>query len=114
MLRGEFRAARSAAEEAERVATDAGLVVYALHARAHAAEAAAAMGDRAAARVFADAVLADPLLVDPLRLERGELVLAACERTLRMLGDNARADTIAALRHRRVANSQRNAPEITA
>lgn len=100
LARGEFLAARTSAEEAERIATEAGLVVYALHARAHAAEAAAAGGDRAAARVYVDAVLADALLVDPWRLERGELVLASCERTLRLLGDDTRANTIAALRLR--------------
>jgi serine/threonine protein kinase/predicted ATPase len=113
LARNEHRAARTSAEEAERIATEAGLVVYALHARAHAAEAAALGGDRAAARVFVDAVLSDPLLVDPLRLERGELVLASCERTLRLLGDGARADTVAALRHRRSAPS-RTAPEANA
>jgi hypothetical protein len=114
LARGEHRAARTSAEEAERIATEAGLVVYALHARAHAAEAAAFGGDRAAARVFVDAVLADPLIVDPLRLERGELVLASCERTLRLLGDGARAETVAALRHRRSAQSSRTAPEANA
>jgi tetratricopeptide (TPR) repeat protein len=104
LARGEHRAARASAEEAERIAVDAGLVIYALHARAYAAEGAAGVGDRSAAQRFVDAVLADPRCADPLRLERGDLVLAACERALRMVGDAPRGDLLAALRQRRASD----------
>lgn len=106
LSRAEYRAARASAEEAERIAAEAGLKVYALHARAYAAEGACGAGDRQAAQRYVDAVLADPCFAEPLRIERGDLVLAACERVLRSLGDRARADMIAASRHRSAGSSR--------
>jgi tetratricopeptide (TPR) repeat protein len=107
LARGEFRAARASAEEAERVATEAGIVVYALHARAYAAEASAGAGDRAAAGRFVEAVLTDPYFSDPARVERGDQVIGACERALRTMGEHARADLLAGLKLRRAGLSNR-------
>jgi tetratricopeptide (TPR) repeat protein len=111
LARGEYRAARASAEEAERVAGEGGIVAYALQARAFAAEGAAGTGDRAAAQRYVDAVLADPCFADPLRIERGDTVLAACERALRTLGDHARADALAAARYRRGGGATATATE---
>lgn len=96
--RGEFHTARTSAEEAQRIAAEAGLVVFVLHARAQAAEAAAGMGDALAAEKYLNAVLSDPAFAEPLRLERGDLVIDACERAFRKLGEHARADWVSRLR----------------
>jgi tetratricopeptide (TPR) repeat protein len=90
----QYRQARGAAESAERVARESGLAVEALHARAAAAEAAAALGDRGAARAWLDSVLTDPHFADPLRVYRGDQVMAGCARALRQYGDHAGADLL--------------------
>jgi len=97
LARGEYRAARASAEEAERLSTEAGMVIFALHGRALAAQAAAASGDLVAARQLVEVVLAASQLSDPTRMERGDLVLRACEHTLHALGDHERATAVAAL-----------------
>jgi serine/threonine protein kinase/predicted ATPase len=94
LARRQYRHARAAAEAAERVARESGLVLEALHARAAAAEAAAALGDRVAARAWLDSVLGDPYFVDPLRVYRGDLIVSGCMRALRWLGDAASADLL--------------------
>jgi tetratricopeptide (TPR) repeat protein len=109
MARRQHRHARGAAEAAERVARESGLLLEALHARASVAEAAAALGDRVAARAWLDSVLTDPHFVDPLRVYRGDQVVAGCARSLRLLGDTASADLLddrlAAMRRRVAATA---------
>ncbi len=114
LARHEDGAALLHAEEAERLASNAGLVAYAIHARAYAARAAAAAGDAAAARRYVDAVLSDSHFADPMRTERGEMVLAACERALRAVGDHARADTLGALRKKALGAARPSSHEVRA
>ncbi|MFO0606541.1 MAG: protein kinase [Polyangiales bacterium] len=110
MARRQHRHARGAAEAAERVARESGMVLEALHARAAAAEAAAALGDRVAARAWLDSVLGDPHFADPLRVYRGDQVVAGCARALRLLGDAASADLLderlSAMRRRVAATAE--------
>ncbi len=94
LARRQFKHARAAAEAAERVAREAGMVVEALHGRAYVAEAAAGMGDRVAARAWLDSVLGDPHFSDPVRVLRGDRVVAACVRALRSMGDGTSADVL--------------------
>lgn len=109
LARRQYRQARVAAEAAERVARESGMVVEALHGRAYVAEASAGLGDRAAARAWLDSVLGDPHFADPVRVFRGDRVVAACVRALRYMGDGASADVLetrlAVMRHRVAATA---------
>ncbi len=96
LARRQHRQARAAAEAAERVARESGMVVEALHGRAYAAEACAGLGDRASARAWLDSVLGDPHFADPVRVFRGDRVVAACVRALRYMGDGASAEVLEA------------------
>jgi tetratricopeptide (TPR) repeat protein len=101
LARGEFRAAKASAEEADLIATEAGMSQYSLHARAHAAEAAARAGDRVTAIKYADRVLAEPIMAEPWRIERGDRVLVALERALRACDQPQRAELVMALSRRK-------------
>ncbi len=109
LARRQYRQARAAAEAAERVARESGMVVEALHGRAYVAEASAGIGDRAAARAWLDSVLGDPHFADPVRVFRGDRVVAACVRALRFMGDSASAEVLeerlSVMRHRVAATA---------
>lgn len=101
LARGEFRAARASAEEADHIATEAGMSQYSLHARAHAAEASARAGDRLTALKYADRVLAEGIMAEPWRIERSDRVLSALERALRAIDQPQRAELVVALSRRK-------------
>ncbi len=113
LARRQYRQARAAAEAAERVARESGMVVEALHGRAYVAEASAGLGDRASARAWLDSVLGDPHFADPVRVFRGDRVVAACVRALRYMGDGASAEVLearlAVMRQRVAATAPSNA-----
>jgi tetratricopeptide (TPR) repeat protein len=108
LVRGDFRSAFEHAERAERLAIEAGIAHYALHARAYAAEAAARVGDRAAALFFADRVLEDPGMVEPWRIERGDRVLASVERAFSAIGEPGRAALVRGLGLRKKSAADAN------
>jgi tetratricopeptide (TPR) repeat protein len=101
LVRGDFHGARASADEAERIAGEAGITQYLLHARALGAEAAARAGDRASALRLADRVLADPALSEPWRIERGDRVLQSLERALLAVNEPERAALVRELGQRR-------------
>ncbi len=101
LARGEFRAARASAEDADRIATETGMSQYSLHARAYAAEASARAGDRLTALKYIDRVLAEAIMAEPWRIERGDRVLQALERALRAIDQPQRAELVVALSRRK-------------
>jgi serine/threonine protein kinase/tetratricopeptide (TPR) repeat protein len=108
LVRGDFASARERAEGAERLAIEAGIAQYALHARAFAAEAAARMGDRGAALFHADRVLEDPAMVEPWRIERGDRVLSSVERAFAAIDEPGRAALVRGLGRRKKSAGDAN------
>jgi tetratricopeptide (TPR) repeat protein len=111
LVRGEHHTAFASAQEAERLANDAGISQYLLHARALGAEAAAKLGDRLTALRLADRVLADSLMSEPWRIERGDRVLGSLERALEAAGEPERAALIRDLAARKKPQLHPSAPK---
>jgi len=94
LARRQYRLARVAMESAEAAASESGIPLEVLRARAGSALASAHLGDRAASLGWIERVLGDPLMSRPAHIHQGARVLRVCAEALRVLGGARGGDVI--------------------